>query len=56
MICLTATPDDGQEEGSERSLINSLKFKRIYTENIKDFEEIKISDFFRITILQDVID
>ena len=44
VICLTATPDDGLSEGSERVLIDLLEFKRIYTEKNEDMVEPKIDE------------
>ena len=36
---MTATPDDGIKEGSERNLITLMGFKTVYTSDQQEFKE-----------------
>ena len=43
VVCLTATPDDGAEEGSERKLMTMMGFKTIFAGEKQEFIEPKIT-------------
>ena len=55
VICLTATPDDGLEQGSEKVLIDLLKFKRIFTEKKGNMVEPKIDERAKLPTTDEIM-
>ena len=56
VVCLTATPDDGIDDGSERNLLNLMGYKLIRTGAKQDLEEPKIDTRARLKCATDVMD
>ena len=55
VVCLTATPDDGINEGSERNLMNLMGYRLIRTDDKKDLEAPKAESFFEVNKPEDVM-
>lgn len=56
VVCLTATPDDGTEEGSERKLMTMMGFKTIFAGEKHEFIEPKITIRATIKTASDIVE
>ena len=48
VVCLTATPDDGVDDGLERDLMKLMGYKLIKTSKADEVQAPKIDQFCRI--------
>ena len=56
VICLTATPDDGINDGCERNLMDLMGYRLIRTGDKQDLEAPNINTFFEAKDASDVMD
>ena len=55
VVCLTATPDDGMNDGCERNLMNLMGYRLIRTGEKQDLEAPKVDAYFEVNHPDDVM-